>query len=165
MVPITLRPLCDLRVELGAAIELGIGPRGRRRIIPITGGAVDGDRLRGRVLAFGADWQTILADSTAELDARYAIETHDGALIDVRNFGYRHGPQDVIERLARGEEVDPALYYMRTHPQFETGDPALSMAQPHYLCRHRQPPPRSRPHFDCRGAVIASGFVSRYWPS
>ena len=67
--------------------------------------------------------QTILADRTAELDARYAIETHDGALIDVRNFGYRHGPQDVIERLARGEEVDPALYYMRTHPQFETGDP------------------------------------------
>jgi hypothetical protein len=123
MSPITLHPLCDLRVELGVAIELGVSARGRRRIIPITGGTVDGDRLRGRVLAFGADWQTILADGTAELDARYAIETYDAALIDVRNFGYRHGPQDVIERLARGEEVDPALYYMRTHPRFETGDP------------------------------------------
>lgn len=123
---VTLRPLCELRVELGAPIELGISPRGRRRIIPITGGDVDGERLRGRVLALGADWQTILADGTAELDARYVIETHDAAFIDVRNFGYRHGPEEVIARLARGEEVDPARYYMRTHPRFETGDPRYS---------------------------------------
>lgn len=123
---ITLRPLCDLRVTLGAPIELGTNARGRRRIIPITGGTVDGERVRGRVLALGADWQTILADGTAELDARYVIETPDGALIDVRNFGYRHGPDEVIARLARGEEVDPSLYYMRTQPRFETGDPRYS---------------------------------------
>lgn len=126
MSPFALRPLCDLRVELAAPLELGTSPRGRRRIIPIGGGVVDGERLRGRVLALGADWQTILADGTAELDARYVIETHDGALIDVRNFGYRHGPNEVMARLARGEEVDPALYYMRTHPRFETGDPRYS---------------------------------------
>ncbi len=51
------------------------------------------------------------------------IETHDGAVIDIRDFGYRRGPADVIAQLARGEEVDPSLYYMRTTPQFETGDP------------------------------------------
>lgn len=121
--PVDLRHLCDLAVDLASPIELGAGPRGVRRIIPIVGGAVEGERLRGRILNLGADWQTILADGTAELDTRYGIETHDGALVDIRNFGFRHGPEDVIAALARGEEVDPASYYMRTHPRFETGDP------------------------------------------
>ena len=120
---IETRHLCDLVVELGTPIELGDSPRGRRRIIPIVGGAVTGERLSGTVLNLGADWQTIFADGSAELDTRYAMETHDGALIDIRNFGYRHGPKEVLERLARGEDVDPALYYMRTQPRFETGDP------------------------------------------
>jgi len=39
----------------------------------------------------------------------------------VRNFGYRHGPAEIIQKLAAGEPVDPSLYYMRTTPRFETG--------------------------------------------
>lgn len=120
---IELRHLCDLDVELAAPMELGTPPRGRRRIIPIIGGTVTGERLSGRVLNLGADWQTVFSDHSAELDTRYAIETHDGASIDVRNFGFRHGPPEVIEALARGETVDPSRYYMRTHPRLETGDP------------------------------------------
>lgn len=115
--------LCDLTVELASPMELGDAPRGRRRIIPIVGGKVEGERVSGRILNLGADWQTILADGNAELDTRYAIETHDGALIDIRNFGYRHGPAEVLAAVGRGEPVDPALYYMRTLPRFETGDP------------------------------------------
>src|SRR5438128_1349098 len=53
--------------------------------------------------------------------ARNTLETDDRALIYVRNFGYRHGPADVLARLAAGEPVDPSLYYMRTTPRFETG--------------------------------------------
>lgn len=121
-----LRHLCDLNVELASPIELGEGRGGKRRMIPIVGGTVTGERLRGRILNLGADWQTIFADGSAELDTRYAIETHDGAMIDIRNFGYRHGPADVLAALARGEPVDPSLYYMRTHPRFETGDPRYS---------------------------------------
>ena len=117
-----LRHLCDLKVELAPIMELGDAPRGKRRIIPITGGTVTGERLNGTILNLGADWQTILADGTAELDTRYSMETHDGALIDIRNFGFRHGPAAVIAALARGEAVDPSRYYMRTHPRFETGD-------------------------------------------
>lgn len=117
-----LRHLCDLDVELAPPIELGDGPRGRRRIIPIVGGKVTGERLNGRILDLGADWQTIFADGTAELDTRYSMETADGAVIDIRNYGYRHGPKEVLDRLARGDAVDPALYYMRTQPRFETGD-------------------------------------------
>ena len=117
-----LRHLADLDVELAAPIELGDGPRGRRRIIPIIGGTVTGERRSGEILNVGADWQTVFSDGTAELDTRYARRSHDGASIDIRNLGYRHGPKDVLDALMRGEAVDPSLYYMRTQPRFETGD-------------------------------------------
>jgi len=118
-----LRPLCVITAELAAPMEKGAAPGGKARIIPIIGGIVEGERLSGKILDLGADWQTVFDEGYAELDTRYAIETHDGALIDVRNFGYRHGPADVLERLAAGEDVDPALYYMRTQPRLQTGDP------------------------------------------
>lgn len=117
-----LQPLTRLEITLAAPQELGATPQGRRRIIPITGGRFTGARLSGRVLAGGADWQVVRPDGVAWLDARYTIETGDGALIYVRNRGYRHGPEDVIRRLGSGEPVDPSLYYMRTTPWFETGD-------------------------------------------
>ena len=117
----TLQPLLRAEITLAPPQELGDAPHGRRRIIAITGGTFRGEKLSGRVLAGGADWQVIRADGVAELDARYTLETSDGALIYVRNFGYRHGPPDVIRRLAAGEPVDPSLYYMRTTPLFETG--------------------------------------------
>ena len=117
-----LRALFQAEIALAPAQELGVTPGGRRRIIPITGGRFTGERLSGRVLPGGADWQLIRPDGVADLDARYSIETGDGALIYVRNKGYRHGPDEVMQRLAAGEAVDPALYYMRTTPWFETGD-------------------------------------------
>ncbi len=114
--------LFQIEIALAAPQELGDTPQGRRRIIGITGGRFSGERLSGRVLPGGADWQVIRADGVADLDARYTLETSDGALIYVRNRGYRHGPADVLRRLAAGENVDPSLYYMRTTPRFETGD-------------------------------------------
>ena len=117
-----LQPLLNAEITLAAPQELGDTPQGRRRIINITGGSFRGERLSGRVLAGGADWQVIRADGVADLDARYTLETGDGALIYVRNHGYRHGPADVLKKLAGGEDVDPSLYYMRTTPLFETGD-------------------------------------------
>jgi hypothetical protein len=119
---LNLQPLFRAEITLAPAQELGETPHGRRRIIPITGGRVSGERLSGRVLPGGADWQVVRADGVAELDARYTIETADGALVYVSNRGVRHGPPEVIRKLAAGEPVDPALYYMRTTPWFETGD-------------------------------------------
>lgn len=121
-----LRHLCDLEIELDQPLELGQAPRGRRRIIPITGGTVSGERLNGRVLPGGSDWQVVYADGSAFLEARYPLKLEDGAVIDVLNTGIRHGPPEVIEALARGESVDPTKYYMRTQPRFETGDPRYS---------------------------------------
>ena len=117
-----LRPVCTLFVELDPIRELGQGRGGQRRIIPIVGGRVEGE-LTGTILAIGADWQTIHADGTAWIDTRYAFETGDGAVIEVINRGYRHGPAEVMQRLAAGEAVDPGDYYMRTAAYFETGDP------------------------------------------
>ena len=115
--------LCKVEVTLEPVRDLGQTPLGRRRIIGITGGEVSGPRLSGRILPGGADWQVIRSDGVAYLDARYTLETSDGALIYVNNKGYRHGPKEVIDRMAKGEEVDPALYYMRATPWFETSAP------------------------------------------
>jgi len=119
---LNLQPLLQAEITLAPPLELGDTPLGRRRIIGITGGRFSGERLSGRVLAGGADWQVIRADGVADLDARYTFETSDGALIYVRNRGYRHGPPEVLKKLSLGEEVDPQQYYMRTTPRFETGD-------------------------------------------
>ena len=61
---------------------------------------------------------------TARVSSKRATrcELDDGALIDVTNLGFRHGPPEVLDALARGEAVDPQRYYMRTTPRFETGD-------------------------------------------
>ncbi len=117
-----LQALFKAEITLATPQELGETPQGRRRIIGITGGRFSGERLSGRVLPGGADWQLVRADGVADLDARYTLETEDGALIYVRNRGYRHGPAAVLTQLSKGENVDPSLYYMRTTPRFETGD-------------------------------------------
>ena len=109
----------EARVSVAPPLELGETPRGRRRVIHITGGTVSGPRLSGTIIPGGADWQIIRSDGVTELTALYEIKTDDGVLIHVTNRGLRHGPEAVMQRLARGEAVDPAEYYFRTVPVFE----------------------------------------------
>lgn len=122
-----LHPLLQVVVTLAPALPVGPTPLGVRRIINITGGhftgkTVTGEDWAGVVLPGGADWQLVRPDGIALLEARYTLQTEDGVLIYVQNRGVRHGPPAVLAALARGEEVDPATYYMRTTPIFETGD-------------------------------------------
>jgi hypothetical protein len=77
--------------------------------------------LRGKVVPGGADWQIIRSEGVAELEARYTLETDDGALIYVRNHALRHGPAEVLAALATGRSVDPSSYYFRGATFFETG--------------------------------------------
>jgi hypothetical protein len=109
------------RADLGEPLELGHTPWGRRRIIPILGGEFDGPRLSATIVAGGADWQVIHDDGMAAIDTRYTLQTHDEALISVATRGVRHGPPDVLRRLADGQPVDPAEYYFRVAIQYETG--------------------------------------------
>ena len=94
---------------------------GVRRIIPITGCEVKGRDVNGKVCAFGADFQIIRPNELIELESKYAFETHDGAVVYVENRGIRFGPVELLQRLKRGEPVDPGLIYFRTVPRFETG--------------------------------------------
>lgn len=121
---IALTHATDLVVELSPPHEMGECPTGTRRIIPIVGGSASGPLLSGRILPIGADWQTVLAGGIADLDARYAIETADGAVIEVISQGIRHASADVHARIAGGEQVDPSQYYMRTAIRLETGHAA-----------------------------------------
>lgn len=124
--PVTPRLELLYRASIAVASPQLFGPTpqagGERRIINITGGEFAGARLRGAVLEGGADWQIIRGDGVAQLEARFTMRTDDGALLYVRNFGYRHGPPGVIARLFSGEVVDPAAYYFRMTPLIETGD-------------------------------------------
>jgi hypothetical protein len=122
---LAFRPLFHARVELAEILTLGRTPLGERRVIDIRGGSFRGERLSGRVRPGGGDWQTVGDDGAARLDARYTLETDGDALIQVWSQGLRHGPPDVLRRLAAGEAVDPAHYYFRTVLRFETGAPDL----------------------------------------
>src|ERR1700745_3164408 len=117
------RLLMMLQVVVAGPQRIGAGPHGTRITAPIAEGHFEGPRLRGTVLPGGGDWTLLRADGVLELDLRLTLETDDGALIHLTSFGLRHGPPEVIAALGRGERVDPAAYYFRTTPRFETGDP------------------------------------------
>ncbi|HEX5738587.1 MAG TPA: DUF3237 domain-containing protein [Hydrogenophaga sp.] len=129
----TLEPALDLTVQVAAPIEagdvIGLNSRGKRRIIPITGGTVSG-RINGRVLAGGADFQLVVSATSADLDARYLLQLDDaawaGAHVFVQNRALRRGSPEDIARLVRGDPVDPAAIYFRCAPSFEVSHPALA---------------------------------------
>ena len=128
----TLEHVADLTVQVAAPIEAGdvtgLNSRGRRRIIPITGGRLDGPQLQGRVLPGGADFQIVVSDTCADLDARYLIALdgpHHGEHIFVQNRALRRGSAEDIARLVRGEPVDPRAIYVRGVPSFEVSCAAL----------------------------------------
>ena len=116
----TARPLMTLRIAAAPPQKLGTVPHGIRSIVPVTGGDFDGRQLRGKVLPGGGDWLLLRSDGVLELDLRVTLETDDHALIYMTFQGLRHGPPDAIAALGRGEAVDPASYYFRTVPRFET---------------------------------------------
>ncbi len=118
----SLELLGRFRAELGEPLELGHTPWGRRRIIAIAGGDFEGPRMRGTILAGGADWQVVHPGGTAVIDTRYTLQTHDGVLISVATQGVRHGPAEVLARIAAGELVDPADDYFRVSVRYEVAD-------------------------------------------
>jgi hypothetical protein len=115
----------ELRAQVGAPVEIGEVPHGRRRIIPILGGTVKGPQLNATVMPGGADWQLIQRDGFSELDTRYTLETDKGQRVYVQNAGIRHAAPEVMQKLLAGEIVDPKLVYFRTVPKFETAAPEL----------------------------------------
>ena len=83
-------------------------------------GSFEGQKLKGRVLPGGGGWSLIRRDDVMEVDVRLTLETDDKHQISAVWKGLRHGPKEVMERLYRGEIVEPEAYYFRTTPYFET---------------------------------------------
>src|SRR6202795_1926183 len=108
-------------IKIGAPIVAGDFGHGVRRIIPILGGDVRGEGISGTILPCGADFQTIRPNGFTELEAKYAFEMDDGAIVYIENVGIRFGPKPLLDRIAKDEIVDPALIYFRSVPKFETG--------------------------------------------
>jgi hypothetical protein len=115
-----------LEAALGEPVDIGEVSAGRRRIVPQTGGTFSGPELNGRLVpGASADWQIVLPDGTAVGDIRYTLETEGGALLYVQSRGVRHGSPEVLERLGRGEDVDPSEYTFRTSTRIETASREL----------------------------------------
>ena len=115
------RPLFVLTLNVPKIEDLGVTPYGARKIATVVAGTFAGDRLRGTVQPSpGGDWLLLRSDGVLCLDVRMTLKTDDGDLIYMSYKGMRHGPKDVMERLNKGEVVDPALYYFRSVPVFET---------------------------------------------
>ncbi|MDL9997372.1 DUF3237 domain-containing protein [Variovorax sp. J22P240] len=125
LAPPSLEYFADLQVEVGAPQVLSQGPRGMRRLVPITGGSARGNGWTARVIPGGTDFQLIVSDTLSELDARYGLETDAGDLIYVQNHAVRAAPPEAMATLLRGEPVDPGQIYFRCNPRFETSSPSL----------------------------------------
>ena len=112
---ITSRPLMTVKIIAAPLQKLGAVPYGVRTFVPVAGGDFEGPRLRGRILPGGGDWLLLRSDGVLELDLRITLETDDHALIYMTFQGMRHGAPD-----------DPARYYFRTVPGFETSAEAYT---------------------------------------
>ena len=111
--------LMTAHVKVFRPVQIGDTASGFRQAVPIGDGTFEGPRLRGTAIAGAADWQLIQKDGVAMLDVTGAMLTHDNVTIRVTSKGMRHGPPDVMARLAAGEEVPPDQYYMRAVAEFE----------------------------------------------
>ena len=124
---IETRPIFSMTLTVPSIVDLGATPLGQRKIAQVTGGTFVGDRLRGTVHAGpGGDWLLLRNDGVLTLDVRLTLETDDQQLIYMSYKGMRHGPKEVMDRLNRGEAVDPTSYYFRSVPVFETSSEKYS---------------------------------------
>ncbi|KZD22552.1 hypothetical protein A4A58_10050 [Tardiphaga robiniae] len=121
--PLATKYVFSLSIKVGAPIVAGDLGYGIRRVIPVLGGTVQGEGIKGTIHPGGADFQVIRPDGFTELEAKYTFELDDGAVVYIENIGVRFGPKEPLDCIARGEAVDPALIYFRSVPKFETGHP------------------------------------------
>jgi hypothetical protein len=119
--PLQLAFLFTLTGTVEAPIDIGTTPSGLRRIFPISGGTFEGPKLRGKLRPGASDRMLVRIDAVVVPDVTVVLETDDGHLILMNYNGLRHGPPEVIDRLARGDPVEPSQYYFRIAPRFETG--------------------------------------------
>jgi hypothetical protein len=109
---------------LNPPVDVGAGPLGVRQVFEVTGGQVEGERIKGRVLGGGGEWLLLGADGFGRIDVRIQFETTDGAHIYVQYLGLLEANEVVHEFMTgQRQETDYGDQYFRTAPRLETGDP------------------------------------------
>ena len=121
--PLRSEYLVQFDIQASPPNEIGITPKGRRRVVYVTGGRFHGPRLNGAIIAGGGDTALIRPDGVFEADVRLLLRTDDDAMIHVTYQGLWHAKPGVLERVLRREDgVDPNDHALRTAVFFETAD-------------------------------------------
>jgi len=112
-----------IEATLHPDVPVGDVGRGELCVCPISGGTFEGEKLKGQVMDFGADWNLLYPNKLNIIDTRYLLKTDDGAVISLTTNGRFVISEEKHNAMIKGEWVDPADYYFRQHLFFETADP------------------------------------------
>ena len=121
-----LTRLMTISVDLHEIISTHATPQGEVRVVPFATGTFEAAEFRGRLLPGGTDWQRVRSDQVLEIRAHYMLETDQGERIEVISEGIRAAPPEVLESMARGDDVSADLYYFRTFVRFNTAAERLA---------------------------------------
>lgn len=118
--------LGELKIEVTDTYMLGQGPLGRRRIDRLDRGSFKGPKVSAEILPGGMDLLLGGGDGALRPDVRIPLRLDDGEVLLITYRGVRHGPPEVMQRIANGEQVPHDAYYLRTALQFETASTKYS---------------------------------------
>jgi hypothetical protein len=104
-------------------VQIGAGPYGTRFVMEVTGGSLEGKRIKGKVLTGGGDWFLVGPDGWGRVDVRGQFLTDDGAGIYTAYTGLLEMNEKIQRAIVAGSGTDYRDQYFRTTPRFETGDP------------------------------------------
>jgi hypothetical protein len=111
----------SLAIEVGAPIVAGDLGHGTRRIIPILGGEVRGQGIKGTIFPCGADFQTIRPNGFTNWRRNTPSRWTTALSSTSRTSASASGRRRFWTGSPKGEMVDPTLIYFRSVPRFETG--------------------------------------------
>jgi hypothetical protein len=112
--------LFDAHFTVEGAMVVGDGGWGTRIVGPVTGGTLEGPKIKGTAKNFGADWAVFRHDKVLAVDVRLLLETDDGVIIHMYYDGIVDVTEDQLTSILAGQ---PAAAAPRVHttPRFETG--------------------------------------------
>jgi len=112
--------LGELMMEITGSYLLGEAPIGKRRLDRLDKGHFKGPKIQAGIVTGGMDILLGGTDGAVRPDVRLILELDDGAILLIQYRGVRHAPDEVMQRIAKGERVPPNEYYLRTSLVFET---------------------------------------------
>ena len=76
-----IEKLFYLEAKCAPIVPIGDMGMADLNIYPILGGYFEGEKIKGEIMQFGADWNFMYPDRYDVMDTRYLLKTDDGALV------------------------------------------------------------------------------------